>query len=31
MLYCVMQWSIFPFMCFVFLPFALFYANIKHT
>lgn len=31
MLYCVMQWSIFPFMCFVFLSFALFYANIKHV
>lgn len=31
MLYCVMQWSIFPFMCFVFLSFVLFYANIKNV
>lgn len=29
MLYCVMQWSIFTFMYFVFLSFALFHANIK--
>ena len=29
MLYCVMQWSIFAFMYFVFLSFALFHANIK--
>lgn len=27
MLYCVMQWSIFAFMYFVFLSFALFHAN----
>lgn len=31
MLYCVMQWSIFAFMYFVFLSFALFYANIKYV
>ena len=31
MLYCVMQWSIFTFMYFVFLSFALFHANIKHV
>ena len=27
MLYCVMQWSIFTFMYFVFLSFALFHVN----
>lgn len=31
MLYCVMQWSIFAFMYFVFLSFALFHANIKYV
>lgn len=29
MLYCVMQWSIFAFMYFVFLSFALFHATYQ--